>query len=614
MRSHSWILPLSFIGTVLAFIAGCSSTHDMALQQQGSLMVVSSQSANFYQGNQVIGRLPVGTQITVLEQGDPWSKVEVYIQEYDLRVQGSMIAKELVPLAKDAEIRLEASENIQPTPALASLRGELWQEFLPGLGINTVVRSEDAIWIGTDEGLYRFAGGNPQAQQVFDSSDGLIDDAVLAIAPDGDTVWLGTFMGLSRFEDNDFVNYTTHDGLLKGAVMALDVTPTEVWLGLTSGIAKYDKEKRAFQNWPHGGGWSPEAGSGSAPGSSKNAIYADSLTVQGNQVWHAAFNITATDRNGKDLKTYGCGDGLIHSRVVDFFPDGTNVWCATINGITLLDTTIPKKYERFYTNRGPKDNPIVAAARDGNSLWVAYKEGLSQFDLEKKKFTTYYAVWDLFGGRYISTLAVDPQYLWVGTADGLWRMNKALADRFSDEGLVDDFESPSRVRHRGWPVHSKDLYSNMKLSIDDKGGANGTQRALQADYAAPDYQNHSLAHIGVDLANLDFTDADGIRFYIRAEPAVQLRASVSEDRESWTVGSWNVPSTWMEVKVPFSQFQVHAQGSGNRILELYAMSRLSFSVYRAEHLGNKPAPGQQGSIWLDEIQFYKEERPSLASR
>lgn len=151
-------------------------------------------------------------------------------------------------------------------------------------------------------------------------------------------------------------------------------------------------------------------------------------------------------------------------------------------------------------------------------------------------------------------------------------------------------------------------------AIDGAVGANGTTTSLRNDYVAPDYKEHYLSHLAVNISSLDITEYDGITFFIKAEPAIRFKADISEINETWSIGSWNVPKNWMQVKVPFEQFRVHAQGSGNSIIELHALNRLSFGIQRSSALGSKPAPGEKGKVWIDEVRFYKNDDTSKIAR
>jgi hypothetical protein len=566
-------------------------------------MVIKAAEAKLYDGNKVIGKLPVGTQVFLIRRGKNWSIVELPIEEYEMRIRGSVLTSALAPVPKSIyqeTLGVEMASGIDRK----RLQEELWKEYFPGVCINAIACAGGNIWLGTDAGLIRFPAQAPERAVIYTTSDGLIDNDILAVDVYKDEVWLGSYVGLSRFSNNSFSNYSgkahykTEGGLMKGAVMAIDAGERYVWLGLSSGLARFDKRTEEFLNLPRSGGWSPESGSGSAPSPSNNAIYADSILVEGNIVWHAAFNLTKSSPNGRALKTYGCGDGLIHSRVVSFTTDRSNIWAVTLGGITRIDKN-GEEYERYHIAR--EDNPVIASVRDGEDLWVALREGLGRFDMRSRKFITYYTCWELFGGRYISALAVDDRYLWVGTSEGLWRMDKGIANSLSDEALVDDFESKGRIAYR-WKLGRQ---GNQNVFIDSTAGANGTSSSLCIEYIAPDYKHHSLAHLSVSLENLDMTGYDGFSFLIRSDSAIRVNVDFSEEREAWSAGSWRVPQVWALVKVPFEEFKVHRQGSGNRILELNKLTRLSFGFYRDFSLGGNPEPGRIARIWIDEIRFYK---------
>jgi len=397
--------------------------------------------------------------------------------------------------------------------------------------------------------------------------------------------------------------------------MSIDADEDYVWLGMDTGIARFDKTMGFIQNYPHSGGWSPESGSGSVSLADKGGIYADSIMLDDDIVWNAAFNLTRTSVDGRDIKTYGCGDGLIHSRVIDFYIEPDNIWIVTLGGITAIDRKDETQNERFYIKGGYESNPVISACRDGNYIWMVTKDSISKFDMKKRKFITYFACLDLFKGGYISKIKSDDKALWLATTDGLWRMDKAAADSISDRDLLDDFESKTRVAYRSWALGRHGGGNGSEnIFVDYTIGAANTSASLCNSYIAPDQKAHSIAHVSVNLADMDLTDYDGISFFVKAEPAVDLSASVYENNESWIIGSWHVPKNWMEIRVPFAQFAPHGQQSGNNIIELYALRDLSFTVRRNYAFGPRPRPdeGEIGKFWIDEIRFYKSGSDSLA--
>ena len=608
-----FLILCTFLGIM---VSGCGVSNKVATESVP--MIVVDGGASLFSGNELLANLPAGTEVNMIEQKDKWCVVEVCVDSYNMKVKGSISADALAPAPENASINMIAPAV---SPVYEPRRKEIWTSFFTDRGINDIALSDDSVWLGTTSGLVKCPAEAPSRAVRFTTADGLIDDDVLSVDVEDGAVWVGTMKGFSRFNGTSFVNYTPEDGLLRGSVVAIDAGEDYVWLGLDSGIARFDKGLGLLSSWPHGGGWAPESGSGSVSHADKGGIYADTMLIDGDLVWNAAFNLTRTSVDGRDLKTYGCGDGLIHSRVIDLHVDRDDLWIVTLGGITQIDRQDEKLYEQFRVKGGYERNPMVAGCSDGDYLWLVMKDGMSKFDMRKQKFTTYFASWDLFDGGYISAMEADDNYLWLATTEGLWRMDKTAAEVMSDHNLLDDFESKSRIAYREWYLGRRGgKNGSEKTFIDYTVGANETNASLCNRYVAPDYKAHSLAHLNANLRDMDLTDYDGISFFIKAEPAVKLGAVMHESNESWDIGNWNVPSNWMEVRVPFSQLKIHGANSStpsNKIVELYAMNNLSFKVSRNHAFGHRPRPneGEVGKVWIDEIRFFKTtDSDALASK
>ncbi|MGQ9610689.1 MAG: ligand-binding sensor domain-containing protein [bacterium] len=607
---HSRFLFFNLVLTIL--IVGCGISNKNF--NDGTKMIVIDGGASLYNGNELIASLPAGTEVTMLENKGKWCLVEVNVNEYNMKVKGLMKPDSLSPMPETAITKVVAPEV---SPYYESKQKEIWSEFFPNIGINCIALDGDNIWLGTTSGLVKFPASAPSRAVTYTMADGLLDNDVLSVDVYEGEVWIGTSKGLNKFYNSNFLKYTKEDGLLEGSIMAIDASEDYVWLGLDTGLARIDRTLGFIQNWPHSGGWSPESGSGSVSLADKGGIYADSIMVEDDCVWNAAFNLTKTSINGRDLLSYGCGEGLIHSRVVDFYVDENNIWVTTLGGITRIDRKDDKIYEQFDIRGGYMVNPVISACHDGKYIWIVTKDGLSKFDTQKKKFITYFACWDTFKGGYVSDIKSDEKNLWLATSQGLWRMDKSAADAMSDRDLLDDFESKTRLSYRGWQLGRRGGKNGSEnIFVDYTVGANKTSASLCNSYIAPDQKAHYIGHIAVSVADMDLTDYDGISFFVKAEPAVDLSASVYENNETWVIGSWHVPRDWMEIRVPFSQFKPHGQESGNNILELYALQNIHFGIKRNYAFGPRPKPneGESGKFWIDEIRFYKSESESFATK
>ena len=610
MRRYSLFIILLIILGIMAL--GCGVSNKAA--EEMTPMIVIDGGTKLFKGSEIVGTLPTGTEVSMIEKQDEWCLVEVSVDDYNMKIKGMISADALAPAPDNASVNIVAP---RVSPVYEPKRKEVWTPFFTDAAVNDIDLNGDDVWLGTSEGLVKFPAMAPSRAVTYTKADGLLDDDVMSVGVDDGQVWAGSMKGLSRFNGSGFVNYTEEDGMLAGSIVAIDAGEDHVWLGLDTGISKFDKVLGVINNWPHSGGWSPESGSGSVSTADKGGIYADTMLLEGDTIWNAAYNLTKTSSNGKDIKTYHCGNGLIHSRVVDLYLDPDNIWIISLGGITKINREDDTIYENFHVKGGYERNPMIAACHDGDYLWIAMKDGISKFDMRKQKFITYFACWDLYDGGYISRMRADDDYLWLATTKGLWRMDKAAAGAISDQDLLDDFESENRLAYRGWRLgRHGGKNGSENVFVDYTVGADDTSASLCNMYVAPDHKAHSIAHMSVSLRDMDLTEYDGISFYIKAEPAVSIGANIGENNETWIVGSWNVPGKWMEVRVPFARLRPHGQESGNNIVELYAMNRLSFKVKRNHSFGPTPRPneGEIGKVWVDEIRFFKADPKVLASK
>jgi ligand-binding sensor domain-containing protein len=59
-----------------------------------------------------------------------------------------------------------------------------------------------SVWVGSRNGAARFEKESNK-WLVYTTQDGLINDSVQALMPDGDYMWFGTTEGVTRFYWND---------------------------------------------------------------------------------------------------------------------------------------------------------------------------------------------------------------------------------------------------------------------------------------------------------------------------------------------------------------------------------------------------------------------------
>lgn len=76
------------------------------------------------------------------------------------------------------------------------------QAFFGGAAVNAVLPVDSLVYVGTDQGLWKFDRFRNRWHQ-YTEADGLLDNRVTAVFPDGDHLLLGTPAGVTRFFWND---------------------------------------------------------------------------------------------------------------------------------------------------------------------------------------------------------------------------------------------------------------------------------------------------------------------------------------------------------------------------------------------------------------------------
>lgn len=107
----------------------------------------------------------------------------------------------------------------------------------PNFTVAIAVDRVGAVWAGSmGGGLARYDGAH---WTYFMRADGLPGDNVFTLHQDGKRqLWVGTDNGLARLQNGKFKVLTTQDGLLNNAVFAMASTAKALWVGGYGGVAR----------------------------------------------------------------------------------------------------------------------------------------------------------------------------------------------------------------------------------------------------------------------------------------------------------------------------------------------------------------------------------------
>lgn len=339
-----------------------------------------------------------------------------------------------------------------------------------GLG-NDIVKavledSSGTLWVGTEKGLSSSQKtGFGIRFKTYTVEDGLADDVVMALFEDSEkNLWIGTGNGLNRRAGEEFFTYTENQGLTSNIIRAIyEDREQNLWIATERGLNRMQGDKienltvvetladnsllSIFED-RESNLWIGTSGRGlnmlhdskfsfytAAEGLSEDnirAVYEDS---QG-RLW-AGTNGAGLNRivNGR-VKTYSTAHGLNSNSVNSMWGNSPGtLYVGTGRGLNLFrdggfSTLLPDKAN------GETAPSVVSLYEDREKiLWIGtYGAGL--YFYREEVFYQINAGRSLVNNFVIVITEDKNGDIWVGTNDGLTRINKgagAIEDLFAEE-------------------------------------------------------------------------------------------------------------------------------------------------------------------------------------
>lgn len=287
---------------------------------------------------------------------------------------------------------------------------------LPGTRIQTAfVDRSGSLWIGTNNGLVRYASGKLDR---FPLTDPLAAASILSILEDHEgNLWVGTESGgLHILRDERFRTLGSRDGLSSDATTTVVEDPSgTLWVG-TSGYGLNSVTRSS-------GAFTKSKAYTSRDGLTSDIILSLAAAPDGD-LWAGTPDGLNRIRHGA-ITAYTTADGLpddfIRSLHVD--PDGS-LWIGTRRGLAHLTLNSGQHVDTYTQATGLGSDLVGAMARDSKgNLWVATLAGLSRLaGNPSPAITNFTAANGLSSNVITSLLPLENGYLLIGTQDHGWNI------------------------------------------------------------------------------------------------------------------------------------------------------------------------------------------------
>ena len=320
--------------------------------------------------------------------------------------------------------------------------------------LGMVVDERDNLWLATNEGVIKYNGFTTKRYQ---EKNGLVGNNVWCVLKDREgNLWFGTIgSGVSKFLGEEFKTYGKKDSLPGEIVTTLfQDSKRNIWLGLQDcGVTKLQKNNITTYSL------NPKKRDNSIADNTVRAIEEDN---SGRIYFGTKDGLSILD--GNTFTNYGTKNGLPSNLIHSIFKDkydrmwiGTkygicyfqdkkiipidavnslrkdqgdfeifsvfedtknNLWLGSENGVIRYNH---KTAMRFNKSNGFTDKRVLSVTRDNfGFLWFGTDEGVYYYDYKTFKLIDQNKG---LSANKVYIVLVDGNYLWVGTRQGLNRIN-----------------------------------------------------------------------------------------------------------------------------------------------------------------------------------------------
>ena len=416
---------------------------------------------------------------------------------------------------------------------------DTWQHFTKEDGLSTndvnkIAVSEQSVWvipmIGLELNHYSKASGT---WEVVEQEDNREIERVKAIGVDGPEVWFASGRGLTRYNEitREWKDFGPRDGLAGRGGEWITVDDDFIWVarsewdrGSNRPLSRYDKKTKKWTTF--------STNDVLAANTIRRIIATEKDVWILYRPWEDA-GVTRYDRRTKEWTTIRSGRGTL-----ELAADDDYLWLAAPNDGLRRFHFASGTWARFRDIKGLLHNHVgeYGLAVDEDYVWVGTLRGLSRYDKQKESWTPLTALTTLVG-RTVRTVDADERFVWVGTDEGMSRYDKVLGTwkNYQQEGGSENIET-----HGGhWHRHrrkKKDCLSDDVVSsimVDDQYVWVGTRDgANRFDKIALRWDQYKTEH-GLPANNITSVSSDADSIWVGTNSGIGKYPRTADDRNAW---------------------------------------------------------------------------------
>ena len=416
---------------------------------------------------------------------------------------------------------------------------DTWQHFTAADGLSTddvnkIAVSEQSVWIipmiGLELNRYSKASGT---WEVVEEEGHREIETIKSLGVDGPNVWFASGRGLTRYNEitGEWKNFGPRDGLAGRGAEWITVDDDFIWVarsewdrGSNRPLSRYDKKTKEWTTF--------STNDVLAAKTIRRIIAAENDVWILYRPWDDA-GVTRYDRRTKEWTTIRSGRGTL-----ELAADDDYLWLAAPNEGLRRFHFASGTWTTFKDIEGLLHNHVgeYGLAVDEDYVWVGTLRGLSRYDKRKESWTPLTALPTLIG-RTVRTVDTDERFVWVGTDKGMSRYDKVLGSwkNYRQEGGSENIETHGGHWHRHGRKKKDCLSDNVVSSIvtDEQYVWVGTRDgANRFDKIALQWDQYKTHH-GLPANNVTSVSSDGDSIWVGTNSGIGKYPRTADDLNAW---------------------------------------------------------------------------------